>query len=296
MSWAIFSMMREMGALEGRGAIAHCRPSRAQLIALPGSLRRAAHARTGRASAAARHARHGGRRDRCRRSPARALFTPFTPIFNATGQPAISLPLFQGEDGLPLGVQLVGRPAQEASCWPWRRRSKRRIPGMSVVRRCAELNLRPAQPASARHDAEGFGVGGAARGDHRDLHQLGLIPGGECGGPRAPRAAAATRDDGVGTCTSACRLSSDPSTIRTISLWVSVCAPASSKRRWRGPTASAFAGPPGRPSPCSTAATQSATSWAQIGWRRRSPFPGQGYPAAARGSQAVSTKGRQGRR
>jgi len=41
------------------------------------------------------------------------LFTPFTPVFNASGQPGISLPLFQGEDGLPLGVQLVGRPAGE---------------------------------------------------------------------------------------------------------------------------------------------------------------------------------------
>lgn len=43
------------------------------------------------------------------------LFTPFTPVFNATGQPGISLPLFGGEDGLPLGVQLVGRPAGEAA-------------------------------------------------------------------------------------------------------------------------------------------------------------------------------------
>ena len=43
------------------------------------------------------------------------LFTPFTPVFNASGQPGISLPLFQGEDGLPLGVQLVGRPAGEAA-------------------------------------------------------------------------------------------------------------------------------------------------------------------------------------
>jgi amidase len=42
------------------------------------------------------------------------LFTPFTPTFNASGQPGISLPLFHGEDGLPLGVQLVGRPAGEA--------------------------------------------------------------------------------------------------------------------------------------------------------------------------------------
>jgi amidase len=41
------------------------------------------------------------------------LFTPFTPVFNATGQPGISLPLFHGEDGLPLGVQIVGRPAGE---------------------------------------------------------------------------------------------------------------------------------------------------------------------------------------
>jgi amidase len=40
-------------------------------------------------------------------------FTPYTAIFNVTGQPAISLPLFHGEDGLPLAVQLAGRPAGE---------------------------------------------------------------------------------------------------------------------------------------------------------------------------------------
>lgn len=43
-----------------------------------------------------------------------AEFTPFTPIFNMTGQPAISVPLFHGDDGLPTGVQLVGPPAGEA--------------------------------------------------------------------------------------------------------------------------------------------------------------------------------------
>jgi amidase len=42
------------------------------------------------------------------------LFTPFTPVFNASGQPGISLPLYEGEDGLPLAVQIVGRPAGEA--------------------------------------------------------------------------------------------------------------------------------------------------------------------------------------
>ncbi|MEA2454931.1 MAG: amidase [Thermoleophilaceae bacterium] len=40
-------------------------------------------------------------------------FTPYTAIFNVTGQPAISLPLFHGDDGLPLAVQLAGKPAGE---------------------------------------------------------------------------------------------------------------------------------------------------------------------------------------
>jgi amidase len=40
-------------------------------------------------------------------------FTPFTAVFNVTGQPAISLPLYQGDDGLPAAVQLVGPPARE---------------------------------------------------------------------------------------------------------------------------------------------------------------------------------------
>jgi amidase len=41
-------------------------------------------------------------------------FTPYTAIFNVTGQPAVSLPLFHGDDGLPLAVQLAGWPAGEA--------------------------------------------------------------------------------------------------------------------------------------------------------------------------------------
>jgi amidase len=42
-----------------------------------------------------------------------ARFTPYTAIVNVTGQPAISLPLYQGDDGLPIGVQLIGPPARE---------------------------------------------------------------------------------------------------------------------------------------------------------------------------------------
>jgi amidase len=39
---------------------------------------------------------------------------PFTPAWNVTGQPAISVPAGHTPDGLPLAVQLVGRPGDEA--------------------------------------------------------------------------------------------------------------------------------------------------------------------------------------
>lgn len=39
---------------------------------------------------------------------------PYTALWNLTGQPAISLPLYEGEDGLPLAVQIAGPPANEA--------------------------------------------------------------------------------------------------------------------------------------------------------------------------------------
>ena len=42
-------------------------------------------------------------------------FTPYAAIYNVTGQPAITLPLFQGDDGLPTSIQLGGRPAGEAA-------------------------------------------------------------------------------------------------------------------------------------------------------------------------------------
>jgi amidase len=42
-----------------------------------------------------------------------ASFTPFTALVNVTGQPAVALPLYQGDDGLPVSVQLIGPPARE---------------------------------------------------------------------------------------------------------------------------------------------------------------------------------------
>lgn len=41
--------------------------------------------------------------------------TPFTALWNTTGQPAISLPVALDAANLPVGVQVVGRPADEAT-------------------------------------------------------------------------------------------------------------------------------------------------------------------------------------
>jgi amidase len=42
-------------------------------------------------------------------------FIPFTPLFNATGQPAMSVPLVWNEEGLPIGMHFVGRYGDEAT-------------------------------------------------------------------------------------------------------------------------------------------------------------------------------------
>ncbi len=42
-------------------------------------------------------------------------FTPFTSLTNMTGQPSVSLPLHWTDTGLPIGVMLAGRPADEAT-------------------------------------------------------------------------------------------------------------------------------------------------------------------------------------
>ncbi len=44
-----------------------------------------------------------------------AQFVPFTPLCNMTGQPAISLPLFWNEEGLPVGTHFAGRFGDEAT-------------------------------------------------------------------------------------------------------------------------------------------------------------------------------------
>ncbi|HVX06553.1 amidase [Humibacter sp.] len=41
-------------------------------------------------------------------------YTPYTSMVNVSGLPAITLPVLQTSDGLPMGVQLIGRPGGEA--------------------------------------------------------------------------------------------------------------------------------------------------------------------------------------
>ncbi|HWF81133.1 MAG TPA: amidase, partial [Streptosporangiaceae bacterium] len=42
-------------------------------------------------------------------------FTPYTALYNISGQPAVNLPLYVNADGLPIGVMLAGRIGDEAT-------------------------------------------------------------------------------------------------------------------------------------------------------------------------------------
>jgi amidase len=42
-------------------------------------------------------------------------FVPYTSVFNTTGQPAMSVPLYWNDEGLPIGMHFVGRYGDEAT-------------------------------------------------------------------------------------------------------------------------------------------------------------------------------------
>ncbi len=112
MSWAIFSMVSKMNAIEGMAAAVQLQSFARGLITFLAPYDAVL------TPALAERPLPLGTLDTAVPDPLSTftrsgLFTPFTPIVNASGQPAISLPLYEGEDGLPLGVQLIGRPVEE---------------------------------------------------------------------------------------------------------------------------------------------------------------------------------------
>jgi amidase len=112
MSWAIHAMVQSIDALQGLGAAVRLQSFCRKLISFLAPYDALL------TPALAERPLPLGTLDTSAPDPMSTFtrsgyFTPFTPIFNASGQPAISVPLFEGDDGLPLAVQLVGRPVQE---------------------------------------------------------------------------------------------------------------------------------------------------------------------------------------
>jgi amidase len=54
-------------------------------------------------------------------------YTPFTSMLNVTGLPAIVLPVSQTDEGLPMGVQLIGRPGGERTLLSLAAQLERRV-------------------------------------------------------------------------------------------------------------------------------------------------------------------------
>ncbi len=112
MSWAIFSMISKLGTLEQQAAVVRLQAYSRRLVTWLADYDALLTPALGERPLPL------GTLDTSAENPMSTftrsgLFTPFTPVFNATGQPGISLPLYEGEDGLPLGVQIVGAPAGE---------------------------------------------------------------------------------------------------------------------------------------------------------------------------------------
>jgi amidase len=112
MSWAIYSMVKHIDAIQGMGAAVRLQAYARRLVSFLAPYDALL------TPALAERPLPLGTLDTAAPEPMSTfsrsgLFTPFTPVFNASGQPAVSLPLFHGDDGLPLGVQLVGGAAGE---------------------------------------------------------------------------------------------------------------------------------------------------------------------------------------
>jgi len=75
-------------------------------------------------------------------------YTPFTGPFNATGQPAVSLPLHWNADGLPVGVQAVARFGDDSTLLQLARELEQAVGGFDRVAplACADLASKDLAP------------------------------------------------------------------------------------------------------------------------------------------------------
>ena len=214
----------------------------------------------------------------------------------STGQPAISLPLYHGDDGLPTGVQLIGRPAGEGDAARARRPARGgaalgRPPARARARRLSGVSptrSRPAPRPSARVHAELLGVGRAARATSS--------------GPPCSSASSQVAN-APSPATEPRRRAARARTSGERDVHERAAAPeASAARARRSRRRSASRGRRARSARApiagrrrATAITQSATSSAQIGWYSAAPRPGDRHArAAATGARAVVSHGSPG--
>ena len=119
LSWAMWNAVRECSALDYL-------LGRTQLSAGPAASSRSGRPTTRSSAPPWPDARSRiGEIDACSDDPwddfkRSSEFTPYAALYNVTGQPAITLPLFQGDDGLPTSIQLGGRPPARRAAQPRR--------------------------------------------------------------------------------------------------------------------------------------------------------------------------------
>ena len=69
-------------------------------------------------------------------------YLSITPLHNATGTPAMSVPLHWTSDGLPVGVHFAGRYGEEAALLRLAASSRPRSPGSIACRHCDRCCVR----------------------------------------------------------------------------------------------------------------------------------------------------------